>query len=232
MGRRLLFLGFVFFVAGSGSGWADELPPECGSLANAFGPFDYRTNIDKRPTVENFHFNSDVEQLRRGLSTSGPGQDLNYTLRAFPNHHRALMSLIRLSVKEKSVKPSGTGYSVECFLRRAETFRPDDMMVKVIYGIPLLNQGRNAQAIAKLEEARDSGTDSPNVYYNLGLAYMDAGHYDKALASAHKAYQMGFPLPGLRDKLKRAGKWKDPVAVPVAEDVKVDEPQKADRPLN
>jgi tetratricopeptide (TPR) repeat protein len=233
MGRRLLLLGFVFVALGSSSGRADQLPPECGSIANAYGPFDYRTDLDKLPIVDKHHFNSDVEQLRKGLtSTIGPGPDLNYALRAFPNHHRALMSMVRLSVKEKSVKPIGAGYTVECFLRRAETFRPDDMMVKVIYGIHLLNQHRNAEAIAKLEEARDAGTENANIYYNLGLAYIDVGHYDKALASAHKAYQMGFPLPGLRDKLKRAGKWKDPVVASVPEEVKVEEPQKIERAVN
>ena len=34
--------------------------------------------------------------------------------------------------------------------------------------------------------------------------------YDKALASAHRAYGAGFPLPGLKNKLKRAGKWREP----------------------
>jgi hypothetical protein len=35
--------------------------------------------------------------------------------------------------------------------------------------------------------------------------------FDKSLESAHRAYALGFPLPGLREKLKRAGKWQEPV---------------------
>lgn len=209
MSHNKLFLGFLLGLLSATSGWADSLSPECGSLANAFGPFDYRTDKFNLVVVETHHFNSDVEQLRRGLSAS-IGGDLNYTLRAFPNHHRALMSMVRLSARDKTVRPTGLGYSVDCFLQRAEVFRPDDAMVKVIYGIHLLNQGQTGPALGKLEAARDSGVESPNVYYNLGLAYLAAGKPDKALASAHQAYRLGFPLPGLRDKLKRAGKWRDP----------------------
>ena len=45
---------------------------------------------------------------------------------------------------------------------------------------------------------------------DLGLAYADLKQYDKALESAHRAYGAGFPLPGLKNKLKRAGKWREP----------------------
>ena len=93
---------------------------------------------------------------------------------------------------------------------RAETFRPDDAMVKVIYGLFLMQAGRAKDAIAKLEAARDLDTQNANVHYNLGLAYADLKQYDKALESAHRAYGAGFPLPGLKNKLKRAGKWREP----------------------
>lgn len=216
---RRLWLGFLLGLLAAAPGWAQSVPPECGVLANAYGPFDYRTDRTHLGVVETYHFNADVEQLRRGLSAM-IGGDLNYTLRAFPNHHRALMSMVRLSARDKTTKPPGLGFSVDCFLLRAETFRPDDAMVKVIYGIYLLNQGQTGPAVGKLEAARDLGVESPNVYYNLGLAYLAAGYPDKALTSAHKAYQLGFPLPGLRDKLKRAGKWRDPppAAPPVVEE--------------
>ncbi len=52
--------------------------------------------------------------------------------------------------------------------------------------------------------------DDANVHYNLGLAYVDLKQYDKALLSAHKAYQLGFPLMGLKNRLQRAGAWREP----------------------
>ena len=48
-----------------------------------------------------------------------------------------------------------------------------------------------------------------NAHYNLGLAYFETGDYDTALAKARQARALGFPLPGLADKLKAKGKWKD-----------------------
>jgi tetratricopeptide (TPR) repeat protein len=51
------------------------------------------------------------------------------------------------------------------------------------------------------------GEDTANMHYNIGLAYFELRDYDKALAHAKKAYEQGFTLPGLRDKLTQAGKW-------------------------
>lgn len=39
----------------------------------------------------------------------------------------------------------------------------------------------------------------------LGLAYFQQKSYPKALDHARKAYSLGYPLPGLRDKLAKAG---------------------------
>ena len=82
-------------------------------------------------------------------------------------------------------------------------------MVKVINGLYLVQTGKPGEAVAKLEQARELDSNNPNVHYNLGLAYFDLGKYEQSLNSAHLAYAQGFPLPGLRDKLKRAGKWRD-----------------------
>lgn len=187
----------------------------CGSLENHFGPFDYRTSADKHAIVERFHFTSDVEQLRRGASTYIIGGDISYVLRVFPNHHRALNAMARLSVKEKTQKPRGSSYSVDCWFQRALRFRPDDMMVEMLYGMHLLRSGQAQAAIKHLEIARKSGLRDANLYYNLGLAYVQLKRYDEALDSAHVAYALGFPLPGLRNQLQRAGRWRadpDPAA--------------------
>lgn len=185
----------------------------CGSLENGYGPYDYRTaGKDKLELVEGAHFLPFVEQLVRGNTSSGPGGDIDYTLRAFPNHHRALLSMMNLARRDKSDRPGGVRYSVACWLDRAERFRPDDGMVKVLSGIYLLRQGKNQEAVAKMEEARALGLDDANFHYNLGLAYFEVSDFDKALASAHRAYALGFQLPGLRDMLKRAGRWSEPPA--------------------
>ncbi|HWR81212.1 MAG TPA: hypothetical protein VN303_13555 [Pseudomonas sp.] len=187
----------------------------CGSLQNHFGPFDYRSAPAERRLVEDHHFTPKVESLSGGNTSITAGGDMNYTLNVFPNHHRALMALIKLSEKEKTDKPRSMTYTVACRFERAERFRPDDATVKMLHGIYLIRKGKTQAAADKLEEASALAGDDANITYNLGLAYFDLKQYDKALASAHAAYALGFPFPGLRDKLKRAGKWSDPMPVAV-----------------
>lgn len=104
--RRLFRVITIFlFFLGIGSAWA---APPCGDLANAYGPFDY-TNPEHRSknlgVVERFHFTLEVESLIRGKSSYIWG-DLDYTLRAFPNHHRALYAFARYEIRERQKKPT------------------------------------------------------------------------------------------------------------------------------
>lgn len=185
----------------------------CGDFHNNYGPYDYRTNADKHAIVENFHFNSDVENLRKGMTVTYPGGDISYVLRAFPNHPRALDAISRLGVKEKAAKPRGSTYSVDCWFERAMRFRSDDGVVRMLYGIHLLRVGQSNEAIKRLEEARKINPADANILYNLGLGYVQVKNYERALESAHAAYALGFPMQGLKNQLKRAGKWREPSSV-------------------
>ena len=89
---------------------------------------------------------------------------------------------------------------------RIHTGRPE---VRLISGIYLMRRGAKDEALKQLEAAHGKVGDDPNLNYNLGLAYFDAGQYDRALDYAKKAYALGFPLDGLKNKLKKAGKWQD-----------------------
>lgn len=183
----------------------------CGPLENHYGPFDYRrSSAANLELVEGTHFTPAVENLIKGNTSLGPGGDLTYTLNVFPNHHRALMSMMKLALREKRSRPTESQRSMECWFDRGERYAPDDAMVKIIHGLYLTKTGKLDAARTKLDEARALGLMDANGYYNLGLGYFDLQAYDKALESAHAAYAQGFPLPGLRDKLRRAGKWQDP----------------------
>jgi tetratricopeptide (TPR) repeat protein len=181
----------------------------CGPLENGFGPFDYRTaSPTDRKLVEGAHFTPSVESLQRG-NTGLVGGDIDYTLRAFPNHPRALFAMTRLAERSKTTKPPGAHYPIECYYDRAIRFRPDDAMVRGLYAAFLIRQGRADEARLQLKVAEESGSNDPQVVYNLGLAYFDLREYERSLTFAKQAYAMGIPFPGLRDKLKRAGKWRD-----------------------
>lgn len=182
---------------------------DCGSLATF--STDYRTATpDQKHLVESAHFTPQVETLRRGASSS-VGEDLNFTLRTYPNHHRALMAMMNLSFKQKLDKPNGAAFTVECYFDRAIRFRPDDEMVRLVHGIYLLKKGKGPAAIKEFELARKDNENNANLIYNLGLAYFETKNYEQSLAFAHEAYRLGYPLDGLRRKLVAVGKWREPV---------------------
>ena len=187
------------------SGWF------CGGLETGYGPFDYRTTPkDKRDVVERHHFTPKVVALAGGQSSSQIGADIAYTLHAFPNHPVALDAMARLGRKEGKAHVRGARYTVECYFERAIRFAPDDPQVRVLYAHFLVGAKRLEDATRQLDAADRSKPTSPYIQYNLGLGYADVGNYDKSLAYAHRAYSAGIDLPGLRERLQRAGKWKNP----------------------
>ncbi len=201
------------FVADSVS--AQQLPADCGTLANAFGPFDYTdpTNltpqgsesVSKLRIVEMAHFSADVENLIRGDSGVGPLPDLDYTLRVFPNHHRALNSTANYHIKNHLQKIGL--YSIDCWFSRAIEFRSDDAVVRLIYAIFLAKTGKNELALVQYQTALKLQPNSAEAHYNIGLLYSDMRNYDLAFTHAKRAYELRYPLPGLRNRLKAAGVW-------------------------
>lgn len=192
----------------------------CGDLANHYGPFDYRTSSKElRERIENYHFTPQVEGLIRGQSGFKIGPDLSYTLRVFPNHPRALLSMMRYGEKFKSPQPPDAQYPVECYFERALRFKPDDTTVRMIHATFLSANGRAPEALVELDKVITTAPDNPFTQYNVGLIYFDMKEYDKALVQAHKAMALGFPRTGLRDKLAAAGKWRAPEDSPTPDQI-------------
>lgn len=181
----------------------------CGALTNGYGPFDYRTraeHADNFYLVEMAHFTPEVESGSNG-STGQLGGDLDYTLRAIPNHHRALATMARVAVRTKSVHLPGAKYPVECYFERAMRFTPNDGGVRAEFGNYMFALGKSDKAFAAFREAAEMEPENAAINYNLGLAYFQKKNYTESLAFAKKAYALGFPLPGLKNKLVAAGKW-------------------------
>jgi tetratricopeptide (TPR) repeat protein len=181
----------------------------CGSLENHYGPFDYRTDKGNLGLVEHAHFTEDVEAGLRGSTAEFIGGDLDYTLRAFPNHHRALATLARVALRDKTLMIPNTKWPVECYFLRAQRFRPDDAMVYSTYGSYLYGQGKYDNALRQFKEAVSLDPENAMINYNIGLAYLKKSDFEHANEHAHKAYDQGYPLPGLKNQLIKAGKWVD-----------------------
>ena len=196
--------------------FAQNVAGNCGPLRpdGQYGPYDYRTDRDKLPIVTGAHFTAEVEALIRGTTSHRPGGDIDYTLRAIPNNHRALLAMMRLGEKEKTSQPSGSRYSVQCWFERAVLFRPDDAIVRMIYSTYLNSKGRVPDANRQLVIATSYAKDNAFTNYNIGLHYFDLKNYDKALANAHQAMALGFVQTELKEQLRSVGKWTEPADLP------------------
>ena len=174
----------------------------------AIGPLDYRiTDGSTIKLVESRHFTPKVERLTGGERGTLAG-DIAYTLNAFPNHVRALRAAAELTRRNGGRMPKDLKYSSECWFNRAIAFRPDDVQVRVLWGFELVRSKQAAAAREQAKIAESLAKDNPAVHYNLGLLYFELGDYEKSMANAKIAYEVGYNLPGLRDKLTKAGQWR------------------------
>ena len=188
---------------------AEECPDV---LKGQYGPYDYMDpdvalRQKYRETVEPYHFTPKVATLRGGQSAPIEA-DIGYTIRAFPNHYPALDALSRLSLTRQTTRMPLAGCTVEGYFERAIRFKPNDARVHMAYGLHLYRWKKVQQAKEQLLEAERLAPDDTNNLYNLGLVYADLGDWDRAMNCAPNAYGAGFPLPGLRNKLVKAGKWR------------------------
>ena len=216
----------LFFAVGIGTFSTSSLGGEhdCGPLRNLgdIGPWDYAdpsssaTTVDnpmgRITRVENVHFFPDVRNLNtKVLPIDRLTEEIHYTLRAFPNHPQALFAISRLErlAGGKLPKRSATIYTpqvtADCFFDRALRFRPDDKDVRIVYGIHLHLRGKFKDALDQYQIAEAKGADSSFFYYNLGLLYADMKNWERAVEYGQKAYNSGLDLPGLRQRLERAG---------------------------
>ena len=208
---RVLIAGIGMFLAGAQVS-AQTAFNSCGGLAASFGPYDYRTaDVPTKRLVESAHFPPGVEALIAG-STGSVGSDIAYTLRVFPNHHRALIAMMNLGIKLKVPMAPGAGYTVDCFFNRALRFRTDDAIVHIIYAKYLATYGRKPEAIKQLEIASGIEKDNGFTQYNVGLFYLEINEFDRALAQAHSAMALGFDRPALKERLVAAKRWREPPA--------------------
>jgi tetratricopeptide (TPR) repeat protein len=206
--KTLSGIALVLFLATTTNLQAAKL--FCGELdpPGQYGPFDYRVATkDELYNVEVQHFSQNIIDLESGNEAT-LGGEISYTLRAYPNHYPALQAMVKLSLRDKDTMPPGANYTVECYFDRAIRWRSDDAIVRMLYADYLTKlKGRSEEALEQYEIAVRLQPENANINYNIGLLYLKKKNYEQSVVYARKAYGLGFPLPGLRNKLKNAGKW-------------------------
>jgi len=178
----------------------------CGNLRNHLGPFDYRSPTARQEflgVVEAYHFTSEVETLKAGRSGYLIG-DIDYTLRVFPNHHRALNAVSRYELNGNQQWTNPETQSAECYFRRAIAFQPEDPAVRVLFGNYLFKRGRHDEARTEYEEALTLAPQSADINYNAGLFFLSLGDLTRAKELANVAYADNYPLMGLKTKIAAA----------------------------
>ena len=182
----------------------------CLGKGQGYGPYDYTKRNDltsELHLVESAHFKPGVEMLREGTSTKDATYaDLDYTLRAFPNHHRALNTLIRflrtnVDYRKTSLSPP------ECYFLRATNFAPKDAITHMLYGNFLHRLKEYELALQAYKTAEKYSPSNIQLAYNIGLLHFDMQNFKEAKKYALKAYNKNFPFQGLKNKLKKVDFW-------------------------
>jgi tetratricopeptide (TPR) repeat protein len=73
----------------------------------------------------------------------------------------------------------------------------------------MLRRSSKTPEAMKLLEQGNSATNfnSAEINYTLGLMYAEQRSYGPARECAKRAYALGYPLPGLKKRLEKAGEW-------------------------
>ena len=198
---------------------------------NGIGPWDYYDPINSVPSganpmgnikrVTNVHLKPGMLRLEKRASGSF-SSDIDYTLRAIPNHPAGLDLASRLEQRLaqpgaeniplfRHEKPTRTA---ECYFQRAIAVAPNRFYTYVVYGIHLHRFGKYDAANKAYERALALGSNSIETNYNYGLSLVKTGRYADAEQQARLAYQGGFPLPGLRNLLQQHGYCKTECSKP------------------
>ena len=201
----------------------------CKGKGQGHGPYDYievmttNNNYLKEAArlweVNKIHYGKAERILKKeGITFKNISQiirEYDYTLRAFPNHTRALYSLVKFELKRRSMNNKRefslyhTDYPPpECYFQRAIKYRPKQSSLYALYGLYLHRIKEYKKAKIEYQKALKLNPDYTEVHYNLGLLLVQLKEYDEALKHAKKAYAKKYPLQGLKSKLKKAGVWK------------------------
>ncbi|NQX89948.1 MAG: tetratricopeptide repeat protein, partial [Halioglobus sp.] len=175
-----------------------------GSLI-PFGPFDY-LDRDKFPgelfITEEYHLTPEILKLQQATTTTAIN-DIQYTLMAWPNHHKALFAAYQFRLLNRGEFPQyiAAPSPVECHLQRAINFSPEDPVPYMIQGMLLHEWERYADALKSYRRATKLMPDDIITLYNMGLTLVELEMYDEAREVAGQVYSTDFPLPGLKNKL-------------------------------
>lgn len=180
-------------------------------------PFDYYAAETRQSTgtyrggllylVESAHFTKKVRRLIEGNTAKQPG-DLLFVLGSIPNHPAALDAYARYEYQwensrefKESMKNDEPKYDAGCFFQRAAQLYPGQSSTYLTWGIYHYRKGQHKEALEKFLEADRYAPESSETKYNVGLAYVELNDLKNAKIYAERAYKLGYPLQGLKNRI-------------------------------
>ena len=113
-----------------------------------------------------------------------------------------------LTIQSRALYVSGKKQPAIDALKQIIRRKPDLVDGYVVLGNFLYKEGKYAEAREVLQAGLEKvPTPTAEMHYFLGMIMLKQGSFDGARDHAQKAYKLGYPLPGLRNKLKAAGHW-------------------------
>jgi tetratricopeptide (TPR) repeat protein len=150
--------------------------------------------------IDGHHLNQGIGKMEDGHYKAAE-HDFEFMLRSFPNHPVALLRMGEVALKQQ--RPDLAIH----YFEKAIAIYPKTPSNYLVYGIFLHQQDRFYEAIEKYKISLELDPKLTEAHYNLGLAYVAVENFEAALNQAKIAYQQGYPLPGLRQKLIDAKVW-------------------------
>lgn len=131
--------------------------------------------------------------------------EMTYTFTRIP-HSSPLYSTVAYNLSQVH-KAMGRTDDAIATVQRAIDAAPTD--ARGYIALALLYRDLKKLTLAReiLEKGNEvSGDQSPELHYNLGLISFELRDYDAAQVYAAKAYEKGYPLPGLKQMLSKVGR--------------------------
>lgn len=186
---------------------------DCGTRRGNDYRMNDRATKDLKGKVEGAHFTKGVQQGKYGNAGSLEG-DLDYVLTKFPNHPKALLVAARNQMKSDyngrhTYRKDRYWPKKECYFQYALGLAPTDPTIHLVIAVFYHEFGNFEVAARHYQTSIKLGPGNPEAHYNYGLFLVDINRADEALKHAHQAYTMGYPLEGLKNRLKRQKVWKE-----------------------
>lgn len=94
-------------------------------------------------------------------------------------------------------------------LKEAVSKAPEKLPAYIMSAEIFMKSGRNQEALDMLLQGqRKANTESAELHYFLGHVYLRLNNFEKAKKHGKRAYELGYPLPGLKRMLQSKNLWK------------------------